>query len=81
VGVWQTPAILCEIGIIPLVVTTSLTISFMRKPPANKRITGVCKLMKLGKSLAVGEVWLYSEGTSDPVAHAVGTCSIPPRER
>jgi acyl-coenzyme A thioesterase PaaI-like protein len=74
-------AIFGEIGIVPLAVTTSLTINFMRKPPANKSITGVCKLMKVGKSLAVGEVWLYSEGTSEPVAHTVGTYSIPPRER
>ena len=33
--------------------------------------------MKLGKSLAVGEVWLHSEGLEDPVAHVVGTYSIP----
>lgn len=74
-------AILGEIGIVPLTVTTSLTINFLRKPAADKTITGVCKLMKVGKSLAVGEVWLYSEGTSDPVAHVVGTYSIPRRDR
>lgn len=73
-------AILGEIGIVPLTVTTSMTINFLRKPAANKSITAVCKLMKVGKSLAVGEVWLYSEGTSDPVAHVVGTYSIPPRD-
>ena len=32
-----------------------------------------------GKSLAVGEVSLYSEGSDIPVAHAVGTYSIPRR--
>jgi len=74
-------AILGRIGIVPLTVTTSLTINFLRKPAANKTITGVCKLMKVGKSLAVGEVFLYSEGTSDPVAHVVGTYSIPRRDR
>ena len=72
-------AILGEIGIVPLAVTTSLTINFLRKPVANKSIIGVCKLMKVGKVLAVGEVSLYSEGTSQPVAHVVGTYSIPPR--
>jgi acyl-coenzyme A thioesterase PaaI-like protein len=71
-------AILGEIGIVPLAVTTSLTINFLRKPVATRSIVGVCKLMKVGKSLAVGEVWLYSEGTSEPVAHVVGTYSIPP---
>ena len=70
-------AILGEIGIVPLTVTTSLSINFLRKPAADKDILGVCKLMKLGRSLAVGEVTLYSEGNSEPVAHAVGTYSIP----
>ncbi|MEO8009473.1 MAG: PaaI family thioesterase [Betaproteobacteria bacterium] len=72
-------AILGEIGIVPLTVTTSLSINFLRKPPAGSSIVGICKLMKLGKSLAVGEVALYSEGMKEPVAHAVGTYSIPPR--
>jgi acyl-coenzyme A thioesterase PaaI-like protein len=70
-------AILGEIGIVPLTVTTSLSINFMRKPAADRAIVGVCKLMKLGKSLAVGEVSLYSEGVAEPVAHVVGTYSIP----
>jgi acyl-coenzyme A thioesterase PaaI-like protein len=74
-------AILGEIGIVPLAVTTNLTINFLRKPAASKNVVGVCKLMKLGKSLAVGEVMLYSEGELDPVAHVVGTYSIPPREK
>lgn len=72
-------AILGEIGIVPLAVTTSLTINFLRKPTASRSIVAVCKLMKVGKSLAVGEVSLYSEGTDEPVAHVVGTYSLPPR--
>ncbi|HEX4869375.1 MAG TPA: PaaI family thioesterase [Moraxellaceae bacterium] len=71
-------AILGEIGLVPLAVTTSLTFNFMRKPAADRDIIGVCKLMKVGRALAVGEVWLYSEGGDEPVAHAVGTYSIPP---
>lgn len=70
-------AILGEIGIVPLAVTTSLTINFMRKPSSEARIIGECRLMKVGRSLAVGEVSLFSEGSSDPVAHVVGTYSIP----
>ena len=70
-------AILGEIGIVPLTVTTSLNINFLRKPSADKSIIGVCKLIKLGKTLAVGEVSLYSEGSPLPVAHAVGTYAIP----
>jgi acyl-coenzyme A thioesterase PaaI-like protein len=72
-------AILGKIGIVPLAVTTSLTINFLRKPTATKRVTGVCKLLKVGRALAVGEVSLYSEGLDEPVAHVVGTYSIPPR--
>ncbi|MBK6388510.1 MAG: PaaI family thioesterase [Rhodoferax sp.] len=70
-------AILGEIGIVPLTVTTSLSINFLRKPSADKAIIGVCKLIKLGKTLAVGEVSLYSEGSDELVAHVVGTYSIP----
>lgn len=70
-------AILGEIGIVPLAVTTNLSINFLRKPAGDRAIIGVCKLMKVGKSLAVGEVSLYSEGLDDPVAHVVGTYSIP----
>lgn len=70
-------AILGEIGIVPLAVTTNLSINFMRKPSADRAIVGICNLMKVGKSLAVGEVSLYSEGIEAPVAHVVGTYSIP----
>lgn len=70
-------AILGEIGIVPLTVTTSLNINFLRKPAADRAVIGVCQLLKLGKSLAVGEVSLYSEGSDDLVAHVVGTYSIP----
>jgi acyl-coenzyme A thioesterase PaaI-like protein len=72
-------AILGEIGIVPLAVTTSITIHFLKKPSASQNLVGVCKLLKLGKSLAVGEVAVYSEGVPEPVAHVVGTYSIPPR--
>ncbi|MFN3879861.1 MAG: PaaI family thioesterase [Nitrincola lacisaponensis] len=71
-------ALLGEIGIVPLAVTTSLTINFLRKPSADARILAECQLIKVGRSLAVGEVSLYSEGMADPVAHVVGTYSIPP---
>ncbi len=70
-------AILGEIGIVPLTVTTSLNINFLRKPTAGAAVIGVCKLIKLGKSLAVGEVSIYSEGSDELVAHAVGTYAIP----
>lgn len=70
-------AILGEIGIVPLAVTTSLSFNFMRKPAGDRDIIGVCQLMKVGRTLAVGEVTLYSDGSEEPVAHAVGTYAIP----
>ena len=71
-------AILAQIGIVPLTVTTSLNINFLRKPAADCDSIAHCKLIKLGKTLAVGEVSLYSEGKPDMVAHVTGTYAIPP---
>jgi acyl-coenzyme A thioesterase PaaI-like protein len=71
-------AILSTIGLVPLAVTTSLTINFLRKPSARNPIVGVCRLMKVGRILVVGEVALYSDRNEEMVAHAVGTYSIPP---
>ena len=73
-------AILREIGLVALAVTTSLNINFLRKPVADKDILGVCKILKLGKTLAIGEVTIYSEGDDRPIAHSVGTYSIPPNK-
>jgi len=70
-------AILGEIGIVPLTVTTSLNINFLRKPAADRDIIAQCKLIKLGKTLAIGEVSIYSEGNPEMVAHATGTYAIP----
>ncbi|HSP84318.1 MAG TPA: PaaI family thioesterase [Psychrobacter sp.] len=72
-------AILGKIGIVPLTVTTSLTINFLRKPSSEARIIADCTLLKVGRTLIIGEVSLYSEGSSDLVAHVVGTYSIPPK--
>ena len=72
-------AILGRIGIVPLTVTTSLNINFLRKPSATARIIAECTLIKVGRTLIVGEVSLYSEGSSDIVAHVVGTYSVPPK--
>ena len=74
-------AILGEIGIVPLAVTTSLAFNFLRKPAAGRDLVAVCKLVKLGRTLAVGEVNVYSEGDDEPVAHAVGTYAIPAKRQ
>jgi len=71
-------AILHEIGLVALAVTTNLNINFLRKPAADRDIIGECRLIKKGKVLVIGDVTLYSEGDERPVAHATGTYSIPP---
>lgn len=72
-------ALLGEIGLVPLAVTTSLNINFLRKP-APKDVVGEARLLKVGKRLAVGEIALFSEGEAEPVAHVTCTYSIPPRQ-
>ena len=71
-------AILASIGPVALAVTTNLNINFLKKP-AQRDLLAECRLMKLGKRLAVGEVAIWSEGEPEEiVAHATGTYSIPP---
>ena len=70
--------VLGMIGRVELAVTTSLNINFLRKPSADARIIAKCTLLKVGRTLIVGEVSLYSEGFGDLVAHVVGTYSVPP---
>jgi uncharacterized protein (TIGR00369 family) len=71
-------AVLACIGPQALVVTTNLNINFLRKP-GPRDLIAECRLLKLGKRLAVGEVTIYSDGELEPVAHVTGTYSIPPR--
>jgi uncharacterized protein (TIGR00369 family) len=71
-------AILAHIGPVALAVTTSLNFNFLRKPEQRDLIAD-CRLLKLGKRLAVGDVSIYSDGSSDVVCHASGTYSIPDR--
>jgi uncharacterized protein (TIGR00369 family) len=69
-------AILASIGWVPLAVTTNLTMNFLKKPSPGD-LLATCKLIKLGKRLAIGEVAIRSEGEEELVAHCVSTYSIP----
>ena len=71
-------AILAALGPVPLAVTTSLSINFLKKPEPGDLIAD-CRLIKLGKRLAVGEVDIRSEGEEELVAHVTSTYSIPPQ--
>lgn len=70
-------AILGEIGLVGLAVTTNININFLRKPDGQRDLIAKSRLIKVGKALIVGEVWVYSEGMEEPVAHVTGTYSIP----
>jgi uncharacterized protein (TIGR00369 family) len=71
-------AVLGAIGPVGLAVTTNLNINFLRKPTQRDMIAE-CRMLKIGKRLAVGEATLYSDGDDEAVAHVTGTYSIPPR--
>ena len=63
--------ILGLIGPVALAVTTNLNINFLRKPGLH-RLAAEATMLKLGKSLAIAEIALLSEGVdAGPVAHAV----------
>lgn len=72
-------AILSRIGPVALAVTTNCSVDFMRKPAAGRDLIGQARLLKLGRTLAVGDVLVFSEGGTEPVARAGLTYSIPPR--
>lgn len=70
--------LLAHLGDEALAVTTSLNINFLRRP-AQAALIAEARLLKLGKTLCVGDVTLFSEGDERPVAHAQLTYSIPPQ--
>ena len=70
-------ALMGAIGPVELAVTTNLNINFLRRPGQTDLIAD-CRVLKLGKRLAVLEVTLFSEGEDEPIAHVTGTYSIPP---
>ena len=72
-------AVLSRVGKVALAVTTSAHIDFMRKPAAGPDLIAECRLLKLGRALAVGDVLIRSEGGQAPVARAALTYSIPPK--
>jgi uncharacterized protein (TIGR00369 family) len=71
-------AVLAMIGREALTVTTTLTINFLRKPAAAD-LRAEARILKLGRTLATGDVLVYSEGMADAVAHATVTYAIPPK--
>ena len=69
-------ATLSIIGAKSLTVTTNCSINFLRKPNISDLISET-RVLKIGKTLSVGDVLIYSKGIKEPVAHASLTYSIP----
>ncbi|TBX27908.1 PaaI family thioesterase [Nioella sediminis] len=71
-------AVLAMVGPKALAVTTNISMDFMRKPAAATDLLCDCRLLKLGKTLAVGDCLIRSDGMEAPVARASMTYAIPP---
>ncbi|MFA5538793.1 MAG: PaaI family thioesterase [Gemmobacter sp.] len=71
-------AILARLGPVALAVTTNCSMDFMRKPEAGRDLLAETRLLKMGRTLVVGDVLIRSEGMEAPVARAGLTYSIPP---
>ena len=71
-------AILSRVGPVALAVTTNCSVDFLRKPAAGRDLLAEARLLKLGRSLAVGDVMIRSEGAAEVVARAGLTYSLPP---
>ena len=69
-------ATLSMIGPKSLTVTTNCSINFLRKPNISDLISET-RVLKIGKTLSVGDVLIYSKGIKEPVSHASLTYSIP----
>ena len=70
--------ILSRIGPVALAVTTSATMDFLRRPAAGADLVCRTRLLKLGRSLAVGDGLILPAAGGEAVARASMTYSIPP---
>jgi uncharacterized protein (TIGR00369 family) len=69
-------AIHASIGWTPMAVTTNLSVNFLKRP-AQKDLLADCRLIKLGKRLAVADIAIRTEGEDELVAHATSIYAIP----
>jgi len=69
-------ALFTRIGIVPMAVTSSLNMSFLR-PLIADTVEVEARLMKLGRALAVAEAWVRADAQTPLASHAVVTYAIP----
>jgi uncharacterized protein (TIGR00369 family) len=68
--------VLGHIGIVPMAVTTSLTMHFLR-PAKPGHLFAEAKLLRLGRRIATAEVRLWTESADRIAAHATVAYAIP----
>ena len=71
-------AILAHIGPVAAVVTTNMSINFLRKAVLGP-LRAEARLLKLGGRSAVVEIAIFSD-KDEPCAHAVGTYAVPGKQ-
>ncbi len=69
-------AVFTRTGILPMAVTSSLTINFLR-PCIGDAVMAEGRLMKIGKALAVIDVKIFAEGSDKVASHAVVNYALP----
>lgn len=69
-------AIMTKLGIVPMAVTTSLNMTFLR-PCIGDVVEAEARLMKLGRTLAIADVDVRIAGAEKSSSHAVVTYAIP----
>mgnify|MGYP001351987644 FL=1 len=62
--------LLAHIGKEPLAVTTNCSIDFLKKPTMDEELFADCNLLKLGKTLVVGEVLVKSSEKETLIARS-----------
>lgn len=70
-------AIMGRLGAVSEAVTTALNINFLSKAVGETVIVAECRLLKVGASLVVGDIWLFDQMTDKLVAQATGTYALP----
>ena len=69
-------ALLAHVGPEPMIVTANISMNFLRRAPLAPLLAS-CRILKLGRKLAVVDVSIAAEGSDDMIAHATATYSIP----
>jgi uncharacterized protein (TIGR00369 family) len=68
--------VMSVLGMELFAVTSNLNIHFLRKPsPVD--VIGEATMIRKGRRMIVGEVLLYSDGESEPIAHVTGSYALP----